>query len=137
MASYLIPAAEVGAAVLLVLPPTTRIGAAAACTLAVGFTGVVALDSRSVIANCGCWGVTSSDIPKTYYLVRSVFLLGAALAILLIPLLHTVAPSWRFDLVVAAFGLTAPLALFLLELPQIGQIIYVQRLGYSSGDAVA
>lgn len=127
LATYLVPIAEIGVAVLLVAPGTTRLGAFAACGLAGAFALVVGLDSRSTIAHCGCWGVASAEIPKTYYLARSGLLLLAAAAALVLSVVGS-GPSWDFDLAVAAFGLTAPLALLVLELPQIGQIIYVQSL---------
>lgn len=122
--SAIVPAAEVAVAVLLLLDGTARIGAVSAAILSGSFVVVVGFDARPTIAHCGCWGVSSEDIPKAYYLSRSVVLLVAAVASTAV--FFTPSESWHLKVVECA--LAAPFALLLLELPQIGLIVNVQKL---------
>jgi hypothetical protein len=124
---WLVPLMEGAVAVLLVTPQTDRVGSVLAIGLALSFVLVVAFDSRPAIVHCGCWG-GAADVPKSFVLVRSCILLAAATIAAAFVFGSSVASAWDWMLEFAAFALTAPFALLLLELPRIGQIVVIQRL---------
>lgn len=124
----LVPLTEGAVAALVVIPYTSRVGTVAAVSLALAFVVVVGLDSRRTIAHCGCWGVASADVPKSFYLARSGLLLLAAVAAAAATFTSFERAAWDSVLETEAFALSAPFALFLLELPQIAQIVRVQQL---------
>jgi len=122
-----IPILEAGTGALLLIPAGRHVGAVAAVVLSGGFVLVVALDQRPTIAHCGCWGIGSAEVPTKLYLGRSLLLfLSAAglLAATLIDPASRVALSTR----ILSVGLAAPASLLVLEMPQIGHIVAIQRL---------
>jgi hypothetical protein len=124
----LVPLTEAAIATLLVIPQTDRLASLLAIGLGLAFVVVVAFDSRPTIAHCGCWGVASADVPKSFHLARSIVLLVAAIGAAATAFLFTASDAWDWMLELEAFALTAPFALFLLELPWIGQIVVIQRV---------
>ena len=122
-----IPALEGTTGVLLLLPAGLHLGAIVALVLASGFALVVGLDKRPTIAHCGCWGIGSAEVPTNLYLGRSLLLLGLAAGLLTATIID---PTTHFDAStrIATAGLALPFALLLLEIPQIGHVIAIQRL---------
>jgi uncharacterized membrane protein YphA (DoxX/SURF4 family) len=74
---FVLPAFELGAAALLVLPGTTLAGAVLALALLAGFTGWVARDPS---ADCDCFG-RLANMPGPLALLRNAVLLLAAGAV--------------------------------------------------------
>jgi Methylamine utilisation protein MauE len=107
-----LPAVEVAVAALVLAPPTRLVGALAAVVLMSCLSLVIALDKRTAVAQCGCWGSARLDVPKSAYLLRNgVLLAGAGVA-----LLAASTPVGAAELAIGAL-MVAPFALLTLELP--------------------
>lgn len=125
------PAVEIGIAALLLLPPTNRVGLLGASFLVCAFLVVVAFEARPQISHCGCWGVTSIDVPKWAYLARNALLVAVALIGTAASTLPG-APQWSLEEAVVGVALMLPFALLSLELPQIAHLTVFERTVRSS-----
>ncbi|MGC1479391.1 MAG: MauE/DoxX family redox-associated membrane protein [Chthoniobacterales bacterium] len=79
----LLPWVEILAALLLLIPPTARLGAALAALLLFTFIGALAWAlSQGLIVDCGCFGESPPSLSKMVVaLVRNVILLALTLAL--------------------------------------------------------
>lgn len=77
LATWIVPAAELAAAGLLLVPASARVGAAAALVLLALFTGtIVAALRRGEQPDCGCFGAASRAPVGAATLVRNAALAG-------------------------------------------------------------
>lgn len=124
--------AEIVVAILLALPSMLVYGSFAALLLFVGFYTLIARDERTVIANCGCWGMPSTTVPKVIYLVRNGLLVAGAAALAVVGLTAS-NPFAGHDPATGLYALLLvmmlPFSLLVLELPEIGNVLSLRFKG--------
>lgn len=136
-ASYLVPSAEVLAAILLVVPATRVIGAGAAFTLLTTFTAVlvrISRQGRAVV--CGCFGGNEElDVIGLPTIVRSAFL--AILAGLALAPVGPISP--HSFLLVPALIIVVPMAAELsrLAVDLVDELRYRERVVVEGREEVA
>lgn len=125
LVAAIVPPAEAAVAIGLLLPSLSRLAAPLAVVFAAAFLAVVGLDSRETISHCGCWGVSSIDAPRRFYVLRAVALLGASVGATAAVYFSG---SWAWGTQCVAVALTAPFALLLLEMPTISRVVVLQSV---------
>jgi len=130
VAPIVVPLCEAAIISAVLVPATRRGGLVAAVLLVVGFTAVVAIDKRDVVASCGCWGATSLGVPRRALLARNGVLVLIALAALAVEREASTSLASRAG--VTAALLAAPFVLLLLELPT---LLHVTWFRFSTEEA--
>jgi hypothetical protein len=126
-----IPVVEAALGGLILLPDTRDIGLLGSCIVAVLFVFVLQVDDRRVLAHCGCWGAVSPDVPRSHYLFRSAVLAALASAALGAEVTSSNMQQFdAFEVVVLACA-TLPVALLLLESPQIIHLVRTQHRAFN------
>lgn len=127
------PPIEAACAVLVLIPPVRPAGLAATLAVFLVFYFVVGGDDRPVIANCGCWGFTETGVPKQVLLVRNLGLIGVTVTTFALNLFAvrtgvavTVDGSRALG-TAAAVGALLPIALLVLEMPELLMIATLRK----------
>jgi hypothetical protein len=120
-----LPIAEWATGVLLLGPlGLARWASVSAALLFAAFVGLLSLEDRSFIANCGCWGHTPMEIPKASYLLRAGGIL--AMSLVAVGFLFSRSESLPILTRLSMASLAVPFGLLLLEAPTIGRLLTVQ-----------
>jgi hypothetical protein len=124
LAGSLVPLVELAVAALVLAPPTRVVGALAAAVLVSCFSAAIALDRRTSLARCGCWGSARVDVPKPAYLLRNGVLLAGAV----IAALAGAAPTAGAAESALVALMMAPFALLTLELPHLAHMASIRSI---------